>query len=395
MQETWRWFGPADTVTPQQIRQAGASGVVTALDHINTGEVWSLEEIKARQSLLTQNGLEWTVVESVPVHQDIKLRTGHYKTYINNYRQSLVNLGRLGIKRVCYNFMPVVDWTRTNLSFELENASSALRFEMSDFIAYDVHILERPGAASDYSQAQVDTAAQRYSAMSEEEVMNLESNIIAGLPGGEGSYDRQGIKEAIDAFQGIGTTGLQRNLQLFLSDIIPVAEQAGVVLAIHPDDPPFSLFGLPRVVSTAQDARAILESMPSTSNGLTLCAGSFGARSDNDLVAMVHEFGPSIHFVHLRNIHREADGSFYETEHLVGDNDIVGIIRALLEQESSRRLSNSPLAEIPMRPDHGHAIGDEKDDPAVRPGYSFAGRLKGLAELRGVIHTLSTLAQGG
>ena len=254
MQETWRWFGPADTVTPQQIRQAGASGVVTALDHINTGEVWSLEEIKARQSLLTQNGLEWTVVESVPVHQDIKLRTGHYKTYINNYRQSLVNLGRLGIKRVCYNFMPVVDWTRTNLSFELENASSALRFEMSDFIAYDVHILERPGAVSDYSQAQVDTAAQRYSAMSEEEVMHLESNIIAGLPGGEGSYDRQGIKEAIDAFQDIGTTGLQRNLQLFLSDIIPVAEQAGVVLAIHPDDPPFSLFGLPRVVSTAQDA---------------------------------------------------------------------------------------------------------------------------------------------
>jgi mannonate dehydratase len=231
--------------------------------------------------------------------------------------------------------------------------------------------------------------------MGDADVMDLESNIIVGLPGGEGSFDRQGIKEAIEAFQGIGTSGLQRNLQLFLSDIIPAAEDAGVVLAIHPDDPPFSLFGLPRVVSTAQDARAIIESIPSTSNGLTLCAGSYGARSDNDLVAMVHEFGPSIHFVHLRNIRRETDGSFYETAHLEGDNDIVGIISALLNQESARRKNNSPMTEIPMRPDHGHAIGDEKNDPTVRPGYSFAGRLKGLAELRGVIHTLTTLAQRG
>jgi mannonate dehydratase len=395
MQETWRWFGPEDTVTLQQIRQTGATGVVTALDHIKTGMIWPLEEIKARQTLLTQNGLEWTVVESVPVHQDIKLRNGNYKTYINNYRQSLVNLGRQGINRVCYNFMPVVDWTRTNLSFELENSSSALRFEMSDFIAYDIHILERPNAISDYSEAQVVAAAERYSGMGDADVMDLESNIIVGLPGGEGSFDRQGIKEAIEAFQGIGTSGLQRNLQLFLSDIIPAAEDAGVVLAIHPDDPPFSLFGLPRVVSTAQDARAIIESIPSTSNGLTLCAGSYGARSDNDLVAMVHEFGPSIHFVHLRNIRRETDGSFYETAHLEGDNDIVGIISALLNQESARRKNNSPMTEIPMRPDHGHAIGDEKNDPTVRPGYSFAGRLKGLAELRGVIHTLTTLAQRG
>ena len=395
MQETWRWFGPEDTVTLQQIRQTGATGVVTALDHIKTGMIWPLEEIKARQTLLTQNGLEWTVVESVPVHQDIKLRNGNYKTYINNYRQSLVNLGRQGINRVCYNFMPVVDWTRTNLSFELENSSSALRFEMSDFIAYDIHILERPNAISDNSEAQVVAAAERYSGMGDADVMDLESNIIVGLPGGEGSFDRQGIKEAIEAFQGIGTSGLQRNLQLFLSDIIPAAEDAGVVLAIHPDDPPFSLFGLPRVVSTAQDARAIIESIPSTSNGLTLCAGSYGARSDNDLVAMVHEFGPSIHFVHLRNIRRETDGSFYETAQLEGDNDIVGIISALLNQESARRKNNSPMTEIPMRPDHGHAIGDEKNDPTVRPGYSFAGRLKGLAELRGVIHTLTTLAQRG
>jgi len=393
MQETWRWFGPDDTVTPQQIRQAGASGVVTALDHIKTGEIWPLEEIKTRQSLLTQNGIEWTVAESVPVHQDIKLRKGNYQVFIDNYRQSLVNLGKQGIKRVCYNFMPVVDWTRTNLSFELENGSSALRFEMSDFVAYDIHILERPNAASDYSEAQVGKAAERFSGMDDEDKILLESNIIAGLPGGEGSYDRQGIREAIEVFRGIGTAGLRRNLLSFLADIVPTAEAAGVVLAIHPDDPPFSLFGLPRVVSTAQDARTIIESISSTSNGLTMCAGSYGARSDNDLVAMVNEFGPSIHFVHLRNIHRETDGSFYETQHLEGDNDIVGIIRALLNEESARRHNNSPLAEIPMRPDHGHAIGDEKNDPAVRPGYSFAGRLKGLAELRGVIHALTTLAQ--
>jgi mannonate dehydratase len=393
MQETWRWFGPDDTVTPQQIRQAGASGVVTALDHIKTGDIWPLEEIKTRQSLLTQNGIEWTVAESVPVHQDIKLRKGNYQVFIDNYRQSLVNLGKQGIKRVCYNFMPVVDWTRTNLGFELENTSTALRFEMSDFVAYDIHILERPNAASDYSEAQVGKAAERFSGMDEEDKILLESNIIAGLPGGEGSYDRQGIREAIEVFRGIGTAGLRRNLLSFLADIIPTAEAAGVVLAIHPDDPPFSLFGLPRVVSTAQDARTIIESISSTSNGLTMCAGSYGARSDNDLVAMVNEFGPSIHFVHLRNIHRETDGSFYETQHLEGDNDIVGIIRALLNEESARRHNNSPLAEIPMRPDHGHAIGDEKNDPAVRPGYSFAGRLKGLAELRGVIHALTTLAQ--
>ena len=395
MQETWRWFGPADTVTLQQIRQAGASGVVTALDHIDTGEVWPHEEIKARQSLLTQNGLEWSVVESLPVHQDIKLRNGRYQVYIDNYRQSLINLGKQGIKRVCYNFMPVVDWTRTNLSFELENASSALRFEMSDFVAYDIHILQRPNAASDYNDDQVGKAAEHFSGMSDEDKTLLESNIIAGLPGGEGSYDRQGIRQAIEAFQGIGSDGLRHNLMAFLTDIIPTAETAGVVLAIHPDDPPFPLFGLPRVVSTAEDARVIIESIPSTNNGLTMCAGSYGARSDNDLVAMVNEFGPSIHFVHLRNIQREADGSFYETQHLDGDNDIVGIISALLNQESSRRQNNNSFTEIPMRPDHGHAIGDEKNDPAVRPGYSFAGRLKGLAELRGVIHTLTALDQRG
>ena len=395
MQETWRWFGPDDTVSLEQILQAGASGIVTALDHIETGEIWPVADITARKSLLAEHGLTWSVVESVPVHQDIKLRRGEYRRYIDNYRQTLLNLGNQGIRRVCYNFMPVVDWTRTSLDFELDNAASALSFEMSDFVAYDVHILERPGAASDYSDNQLEQARRRYDEMTEVQRTNLEDNIIAGLPGGEGSHERPGISRAIAAFQDIGNEGLRANLLAFLHDIIPTAEKAGIVLAIHPDDPPFSLFGLPRVVSTAEDARCIVAGVPSPSNALTMCAGSYGARSDNDLVAMVAELGQHIQFVHLRNIRRASDGSFYESEHLDGDNDIVGLVNALLSQEAKRKELNDLFSEIPMRPDHGHAMGDEKHDETVRPGYSYAGRLKGLAELRGVIHTLTKLQQAG
>lgn len=395
MQETWRWFGPTDTVTLEQIRQAGATGVVTALDHIATGEIWPEADIADRKKLINDSGLEWSVVESVPLHQDIKLRHGDYQRLIENYCRTLANLGKFGITRVCYNFMPVVDWTRTNLNFELDNASSALRFEMADFVAYDVYILQRPNAAADYNNLQLQHAESRFIGMSEQDKVELESNIIAGLPGGEGSYTRDSISQAIEAFRDIGNTGLRANLLAFLKDIVPTAEAAGVVMAIHPDDPPFSLFGLPRVVSTADDARSIVQSVPSQSNGLTMCAGSYGARSDNDLVGMVEEFGSNIQFVHLRNIQREQDGSFYESEHLDGDNDIVGIVSALLNQESSRRSLNQPFSEIPMRPDHGHAIGDEKNNPNIRPGYSFAGRMKGLAELRGVIHALSRLNQNG
>ncbi len=391
MQESWRWFGPEDTVTLEQIVQAGASGIVTALDHVATGEIWPLEDIRTRQAQLAAHGLEWLVVESVPVHQDIKLRSGQYATLIDNYCQTLRHLGAVGIRRVCYNFMPVVDWTRTNLDFELDNASSALRFEMADFIAYDVFILKRSNASEDYDLALLRKAEARLSELSEAERILLETNIIAGLPGGEGSWDRQSIREAIAAFTNIGTEGLKANLIAFLETVVPVAEEAGITLAIHPDDPPFSLFGLPRVVSTADDARSIVSAVPSKSNGLTMCAGSYGARSDNDLVAMVREFGKHIQFVHLRNIRREPDGSFYESEHLDGDNDIVGLVSALLKQESHRRSAGDDFAEIPMRPDHGHAMGDEKGDPEVRPGYSYAGRMKGLAELRGVIHAVSQL----
>ena len=391
MQESWRWFGPDDTVTLEQIVQAGASGVVTALDHIPTGEVWPIEDILERQEMLRQHGLEWVVVESVPVHQDIKLRQGDYRRIISNYQQTLRNLSSLGVRRVCYNFMPVVDWTRTSLDFELDNASSALRFEMTDFVAYDLFILERPGAEQDYTADVLERAGQRFAELSEAERATLEQNIIAGLPGGEGSYDRAGIRQAIVAFTDLGTEGMRANLKSFLQGVVPVAEEAGIVMAIHPDDPPISLFGLPRVVSTADDARALTAAVPSASNGLTMCAGSYGARSDNDLIDMAREFAEHIQFVHLRNIHREADGSFYETEHLEGDNDMVGLVSVLLSEESKRRRNGRSFAEIPMRPDHGHAMGDEKGNPDVRPGYSYAGRMKGLAELRGVIHAVGQL----
>ncbi len=393
MEETWRWFGPDDTVSLDNVRQAGATGVVSALDHIATGEVWPLNDIIERKALIESHGLTWSVVESVPLHNDIKTRTGRYQQYIANYCETLENLGQAGIHRVCYNFMPVVDWTRTNLGYELPNRSDALRFDMADFVVYDVHILERPGAQACYSDELLQRAARRLGEMSDAEQAALEANIIAGLPGGEGSYDRAGIAAAIEQFSALGNDGMRANLIAFLQEILPTAEQAGVRMAIHPDDPPFSLFGLPRVVSTAADARALLSAVPSPANGLTLCAGSYGARSDNDLVAMIREFGPHIEFVHLRNIKREADGSFYESEHLDGDNDIIGIVEALLDEEARRQ--DDTFGTIPMRPDHGHTIGDERGRADVRPGYSFGGRMKGLAELRGVIHTLTSLRTRG
>ena len=390
MQETWRWFGPDDPVSLENIVQAGASGVVTSLHHIPTGEAWTSDEVMARKAAIEAAGLSWSVVESIPVHNDIKTRSGDFTRMIENYKDSLRSVGAAGVEVVCYNFMPVVDWTRTNLDYELPNASRALRFEMTDFAAYDVYILEREDAAADYDADVLERARQRLDAMSDAQREALEKNIIAGLPGGEGSYDRDGIRAAIAEFIELGTEGLRANLFAFLREVVPVAEESGVRLCIHPDDPPFSLFGLPRVVSTADDARALLDEQPSVNNGLTLCAGSFGARGDNDLVAMVQEFGERIHFVHLRNVKREADGSFYESEHLDGDNDMVGLISALLDEEERRREIGRP-DRIPMRPDHGHALGDEIGKPGVNPGYSFGGRMKGLAELRGVMHALESL----
>ncbi len=391
MEETWRWFGPGDTVTLDDIRQAGATGIVTALDHVPTGEAWPATDIEERKRMIEDAGLSWSVVESVPLHNDIKTRSGAYRRYIDNYKQSIRNLGTAGIPCVCYNFMPVVDWTRTNLTYELPNKAQALRFEMTDFAAYDIFVLERNGAKGSYNDAVVARASERFSAMPAEARAALENNIIAGLPGGEGSYDRDGLRATIDQFSRLGNDGYRANLIAFLEEVVPAAEDVGVVMAIHPDDPPFSLFGLPRVVSTADDARALLEAVPSAANGLTMCAGSYGARGDNDLVAMIREFHDRIYFVHLRNVKREDDGSFYESDHLDGDNDIVGVVNALLDEEQQRTGLPPGRREIPMRPDHGHTLGDEASDKDVRPGYSYVGRLKGLAELRGVVHALKAV----
>ncbi len=390
MQQSWRWFGPNDPVTLEKIVQAGARGVVTSLHHIPTGEAWPLEEVLRRKQEIEAAGLSWCVVESIPLHNDLKTRSGDYRRLLENYKTSVRHVGAAGVPVVCYNFMPVVDWTRTNLDYALPNASRALRFKMTDFAAYDVYILERDGAAADYEPTVLARAKARLDAMSDAERALLEQNIIAGLPGGEGSYDREGIRAAIAQFIALGTEGFRANLFAFLEEVVPVAEAAGVRMAIHPDDPPFSLFGLPRVVSTASDARALMAHVPSDSNGLTLCAGSFGARADNDLTAMAREFGSRIHFVHLRNIRRETDGSFYESEHLDGDNDMVGLIGALLDEEQ-RRHREGRSDTIAMRPDHGHTLGDEIGQAGVNPGYSYGGRLKGLAELRGVIHALEYL----
>lgn len=390
MQETWRWFGPDDGITLRHIAQAGATGIVSALHEIPAGELWPEEAIQQRKAMIEAEGLSWSVIESIPVRNDIKARTGDFERMIGNYRQSVINAGKAGVSTICYNFMPVVDWTRTNLSYTLANGSQALRFEMTDFAAYDIHVLKRPGAEGDYPPEVIERANAYMQKMKVEELAQLERNIIAGLPGGEGSHDRDSIRQSIQLFNTLGTERFRENLFLFLREVIPAAESVGVKMCIHPDDPPFSLFGLPRVVSTAEDARALLGACPSPSNGLTMCAGSFGARADNDLVAMTREFAERIYFVHLRNVIREADGSFYESDHLDGDNDMVGLIRALLDEEKRRRGSGDSC-EIPMRPDHGHLMADELQLGSAKPGYSYVGRLKGLAELRGVIHALKSI----
>lgn len=391
MIETWRWFGPSDSISLQKIKQAGASGIVSSLHQLKTGEVWPKELIEEQKSIIEAAGLTWDVIESIPVHNDIKTRSGDYLQLIENYKQSIINAAECGIYTICYNFMPVVDWTRTNLMYKLPNNSHALRFEMTDFAAYDVYMLQRDGALESYEPDVLAKAKARFDKMSDVEKAALEQNIIAGLPGGEGSYTRDSIRSTIAEFIALGTEGFRAHLFAFLREIIPVAESVKAKMCIHPDDPPFSLFGLPRVVSTASDANALLEACPSPANGLTMCAGSYGARGDNNLVQMVKDFGPHIYFVHLRNVIREADGSFYESDHLDGDNDMVGLVEALLNEEKRRNASGDDYLKIPMRPDHGHLMDDEANQEGVKPGYSYVGRMKGLAELRGVIHAMDTM----
>jgi mannonate dehydratase len=387
MKETWRWFGPGDPVPLDHIKQAGATGIVSALHHLYRGEAWPVDEVFKRKDEILAAGFVWPVVESIPIHNSIKLRSGSCGNLIGVWKDTLAAIAKAGVEVICYNFMPVVDWTRTDLKWRLPTTGYALRFDAVDFAAYDLFILARNGADSDYSENRTRAALTRFDSMSDARKNELEQTIIAGLPGAEASYNRETIRGLIAEYQGVTAAELRNNLIAFLREVVPVAQQIGVRLALHPDDPPWSLFGLPRVVSTAEDVRAIFAACETLANGLTFCVGSFGARADNDLLAMAREFGARIHFVHLRQVTREPDGSFHEAEHLAGSSDMVGVIRAMMQEETRRRRAGRLDHEIPMRPDHGHLLADDIGKK-VNPGYSLVGRLKGLAELRGVMQGL-------
>jgi mannonate dehydratase len=390
MLESWRWFGPQDPVTLSHARQAGAHGVVTALHHIYDGRIWSPEDIAERMTLVQKAGMTWSVCESIPVNSAIKLRNANWRRYVDAWKESLANLGKGGVPVVCYNFMPVVDWTRTNLLYPTEAGGFALRFDMVDFAAYDLFVLKRRAAEESYDPALIEAARRRLVGMGEDQVLTLEKNIIAGLPGGEDSHTRETIRGHIAAFDEISDEDMRANLIEFLKEVVPIAVENNVRLAIHPDDPPFSLFGLPRVVSKAEDIGTILSAVNEAANGITLCAGSYGSRQGNDVVAMAERFAGRIHFAHLRNVSKEPDGSFVESEHLAGDVNMVSLISVLRREERRRADAGRTDSVIPMRPDHGHLLIDDQTK-TVNPGYSCIGRLKGLAELRGVIAAVDQL----
>lgn len=402
MRQTWRWFGPKDLVSVDDMLQAGVEGVVSALHHIPAGEVWTPEEIAKRQSVIalckdgSPSGLRWEVVESLPVSEDIKKQKGDCAVHYENYKTSLRNLAAAGLNTVCYNFMPVLDWTRTDLNWRVGTGATCMRFDYVDFAAFDIFILGRKNAASGFPQAIAETARVRYEAMNEADRATLARNVVFGLPGSAESFTLEDVRRHLAEYDAISQDDLRSHLINFLSEVVPVAEEVGIRMCCHPDDPPFNLLGLPRIMSTEEDYRRIMEAVDLNANGITLCTGSLGARSDNDLPGMMKRLGDRVHFLHLRNVKRETDsvqGSFFEAEHLGGDTDMVAVIAAILQEEKKRRDAGRADHSIPMRPDHGQNILDDLTRNA-QPGYPAIGRLKGLAELRGIMTALSHESYG-